>query len=105
MAINFQLIDKTTGEPVSLSHVDELICEDVLFVEVHPRSYGGTVFNWFDTIGYQLAMGFRLEDGDNSVRNYYRNNDLWEEELPMIEKIIDFLQEKYTVHSWVSIGK
>lgn len=108
MALNFMLIDKVTSKPVSLTNVDEIICKELLSVEVHPKKYGGdwtksdNTFNWFDSIGFQLASGRVLEDGDNSVRNYYQQSDMWQEELPTIEKIIDFLQSKYVCHSWVS---
>jgi len=109
MALNFQLLSKTTKEPQYLSQIDELICAQCLNVPVHPKKYGGdgsgNSFNWFDTIGYMLASGKSLEDGDNSVREYYRSSRLWAEELPIIEKIIDFLQARYTVKIWSSWGK
>lgn len=111
MALNFQLLDKVTNEPQSLSKVDEIICVECLNVPVHPKKYGGDcnksnhTFNWFDSIGYQIASGKTLEDGDNSVRKYYQESDMWKEELPIIEKIIDFLQSKYITKSWVSWGK
>lgn len=108
MALNFMLIDKVTSKPVSLTNVDEIICKELLSVEVHPKKYGGdwtksdNTFNWFDSIGFQLAYGKTLEDGDDSVRRYYQQSDMWQKELPIIEKIIDFLQSRYVCHSWVS---
>ena len=105
MAINFQLIDKSTNEPVRLSSIDDEICRNVYNVEPHPRFYGSNVFNWYDTIGFMIASGMSLEDGDNSVRNHYENSDMWKEELPIINQVIDYLQIKYTSRNWVSIGK
>jgi hypothetical protein len=108
MAINFMLKDKVTNKPVSPIDVDEIICKEILNVEAHPKYYGGdctksdNTFNWFDSIGFQLASGKELEDGDNSVRRYYQESDMWQEELPIIEKIIDFLQSRYVCDSWVS---
>lgn len=105
MAINFQLIDKLDKKPVSLTKIDEEICEKVLAEKPHKKYYGGSgknSFNWFDTIGFQLASGKTLEEGQNSVRKYYQTSDDWLEELPIIEKIITFLQNKYTCRSWVS---
>ena len=108
MALNFQLIDKKTDDVINLVPLDEDICKDVLNVEVHPQRYGGigeNSFNWFDTIGFQLASGKTLEEGDNSVRTYYRNSELWEKELPVIESIITYLQDRYTAKNWVSVGR
>lgn len=109
MALNFMLVDKVTSEPVSLITVDEIICKEVLNVEVHPHNYGGdwtksdNTFNWFDSIGFQIASGKTLEDGDDSVKKYYQESDMWQKEYPIIEKIIDFLQSRYTSRSWVSV--
>lgn len=102
MAIYFTLRDKTTLGVVSPDHVDELICKEVLNVPVHPRQYGGDPnlkgsFNWFDTIGFQFANGKTLQDGPNSVRRHYQTSDMWYDELPVLEKIIDFLQSRYVV--------
>ena len=108
MAQNFQLIDKTTNVAVSLSKVDEDICREVLNVEPHHKFYGGNNergFNWFDTIGFQCSCGLTLEDGENSVLNYYQKSDWWKEELPVITQIIEYLKERYTTKHWVSIGK
>ena len=105
MAINFKLFDNYTGQPVSPITLDENICKEVLNCEPHPKFYGGIVFNWFDTIGYMLASGMRLQDGENSVRSHYQQSEIWKEELPIIEKIIDYLQTRYIEKSWVSIGK
>lgn len=97
----FELKSKITGETISSNLVDKLLCEKVYQTVPHDIYYGGQplVFNWFDSIGYMLASGMKLEDGNNSVREYYRNNELWAKELPIIEKTINFLQENYTCKS------
>lgn len=105
MAVNFQLLNKETKEPVGLVEVDERICREIYKEEPHERWWGGTTFNWYDSIGFQLACGLTLEDGENSVRQHYRSSEIWREELPIIEKVIDFLQENYTTKNWVSIGR
>ena len=108
MALNFQLIEKGSQKPASLNQVDVLICENILHEVPHEKYYGGSGknrFNWFDTIGFQLANGKTLEDSEDSVRRYYQESEIWQEELSVIEKIIDFLQENYTVRSWISVGK
>ena len=105
MAVNFQLISKSTNEPVRMSSIDDDICREVYGVEPSEKFFGGGIFNWYDTIGFMLATGMNLEDGDNSVRNHYNNSDIWQEELPYINKVIDYLQSNYTFKSWYSIGK
>lgn len=105
MANNFQLIDKVTDLPVSLSKVDDDICKHVYNCEPHQTRYGGDVFNWFDTIGYMIASGLTLEDGENSVREHYKNSEMWKDEYPVIDKVISYLQSKYKAKSWVSVGK
>lgn len=104
--IHFQLTDKKTKKKMPLSEVDDIICKECLNVPVHPIRYGGdwnksqNTFNWFDTIGFQIASGKTLEEGNNSVRKYYQEAKMWEEELETIEKIISFLQERYNADSW-----
>lgn len=100
MAVNFQLLDKQTGEAVKLVKVDELICTDILKCKPHEKWWGGEVFNWYDSIGFQLAYGKTLEEGEDSIRNYYKNSDMWKEEYPLIDTIISYLQERYNCRSW-----
>jgi len=97
MALHFQLLDKTTGEAQSLSKVDDRICLEVFNCTPHEKVYGGNVFNWFDTIGFQLASGKQLE---NEVYEYFKNSEWWQQELPIIESVIKFLQDNYTSRSW-----
>ena len=100
MAVHFELLDKQTNKPVALVQIDELICQDVFNCTPHSKWWGGEVFNWYDTIGFQLALGRTLEDGDKSVREYYKNATIWADEYPMIDKVISYLQQFYTSRSW-----
>jgi hypothetical protein len=101
MALHFQLLDKTTREAQSLSKVDDRICLEVFNCTPHEKKYGGEVFNWFDSIGFQLASGKSLnETDDDYVLAYYKNSEWWQEELPIIENVIKFLQENYTSRNW-----
>lgn len=110
MAVNFKLLDKSTLTPISLITVDEDICTKVLQVPTHETFWGGVgenSFNWYATIGFMLASGLTLEDTPSegiSVRAYYQQSEIWQEELPIIEKIIDYLQSKYISKSWSSWG-
>jgi len=105
MAVNFQLLDKTTKVAVPLVAVDEQVCIDVLNCTPHEKWWGGEVFNWYDTIGFQLASGKTLDDGEKSVRKHYQESDLWVEEYPIIDRIISYLQDRYTTKSWYSCGR
>ncbi len=70
----FQLFPLNSDSPkesgaVSLSRIDEEICQ-LLGSQVHDRFYGGTgenSFNWFDTIGFQIACGKPL--GSSELRD------------------------------------
>jgi hypothetical protein len=92
----FQLFDKSSSEVVSLISVDERICKEVYNVEPHSKYWGSTVFNWYDTIGFTIAMGKSLDQ----VRDHYVKSDVWLEELPIINKVLDFLEDNYTTRSF-----
>lgn len=94
----FQLLDKETNTPVSLALVDNLICREVYNTEPDKHFYGGNVFNWFDSIGFQIAMGKDLAQ----TREYYVNSTMWFDELPHILPVIDYLEQKYTTRSFYS---
>lgn len=98
----FQLLDKQTGEATSLSAIDNSICTEVLNVPTDERMYGGGfvsgAFNWFDTIGFQIATGKSL--GSQELRDHYLKSDLWADEAPVISKILDYLEARYTSHSF-----
>lgn len=88
----FQLIDRTTGEAASLNKVDEEICA-LIDRPVDPRLY---VENWFDTIGFEIAMGTPLESP--------AMDELLTKQWPHRihhPKILAFLREKYKSDAWV----
>ena len=58
MAVYFQLYTIGSGEPVVLNRLDETLCT-FLGVDVHPTRY---VEDWFDVIGFRLAMGDSFEE-------------------------------------------
>lgn len=88
----FQLLKD--GSPVSLNKLDEDICKDVLHVEPHPKFYGGeNQINWFDSIGFQIAMGKEL--GTEELRK-----EVIDYEMPQLVKILDYLEERYTSTSF-----
>lgn len=97
----FQLLDKTSNEPVSLSLVDEQICKEVYKTKPHAKWYGGDVFNWFDSIGFQIAMGKSLPQ----VREYYNTNPLWEEERIYINPALNYIEEHYNARSYYAVNR
>lgn len=101
MPVCFKLFSKDNQEKaISLTLIDERICREVLNVEPHPKWYGGTVFNWFDTIGFMIASSSDMYLGSAALREHYSKSEMWAEEWPMIEKILDFLEANYTSTSF-----
>jgi len=98
----FQLLDKQTGEAVSLNRLDESICTEVLNVPTHDHMYGGGYvpggFNWFDTIGFQIATGKPL--GSQELRDHYLKSEIWADEAPVIGRVLDYLEARYTSDSF-----
>jgi len=92
MANYLKFLDKTSNELVSLFSIDERICKEVYHVEPHDKDWGSDVFDWYNTIGFQLSTGKSIEE----VRQHYVTSDLWTEELPTILPVIEFLENNYT---------
>ena len=83
----FQILDKVSGEPVVLQHVDERLCQH-FGVPVDPDSW---YLGWYDAIGFELAIGWTFAE----LREANADN---EEYLA----IIDCLDAWYNVNSWAS---
>ncbi len=93
-----ELLDKTTNAAIGLHTVDMRICREVFNTEPHPKLWGSTVFNWYDTIAFQLASGKSLPE----VREYFNTSDIWEDERPVINEIVSFLEANYNTRSFYS---
>jgi len=102
MALHFQLLSKETGNPVPLSKVDEILCNEVLKVAVHPKMYGGGYgegsLNWFDTIGFEIACGKEL--GSKELRDEFSNSDRWGESISLFLTVLDHMEANYTSTSF-----
>lgn len=100
MAQCFQLFDKTTGEVVNLHKLDELICTEVLHVEVHPKMYGGGYVegscDWISSIGYAIATHPERYLGSTALRERLSNGGWNESYSAKLLKILDYLEERYT---------
>lgn len=103
-----KFISKASKEAVSLSKIDEEIC-NLLGVEVHENLYGGGYvkgsFNWFDIIGFRISTNNDNNLGQPALREYYKESTIWKEDLPVINKILDYLEENYTSSAWYQVGK
>lgn len=100
MSAKFQLIDNKTNEPVALNQVDEEICE-LLNVDVHPKFYGGDQYNWFNTIGFQIAIGKPL--GSKELRDYVTDSSPngWTADYAAKGRLVlDYLENTYTSRAW-----
>tara|TARA_R110002167_G_scaffold1337_1_gene5922 strand:+ start:12689 stop:12994 length:306 start_codon:yes stop_codon:yes gene_type:complete len=100
MSNNFQLIDNKTNEAVAVNQIDKEIC-DLLDVDVHPKFYGGDQYNWFNTIGFQIAMGKPL--GSEELRDYITDTSPngWSKEWAEMGKtVLDYLESTYTSKAW-----
>ena len=100
MASCFQLFEKETNQIVSLSSVDDAICTEVLNTQPHPKLYGGTVFDWFNSIGFMIAIGKPL--GSQELRDHYLADESWAKYAPVIKQILDYMESKYTSRSFYS---
>lgn len=102
----FQLFVKGESTPCSLTKVDEDICLNVLNVPVHGYDWGGNCmdarsFNWYDTIGFNIAMGKPL--GSAELRNHFNSSEWWQENLTVINKILTYLEENYSSSAWYEV--
>lgn len=52
----FQLTEKESGKVLTLNRIDEMFCQEVLNVKAHEKYYGAAIFDWFNTIGFCLAV-------------------------------------------------
>ena len=100
MASNFQLFPKGSNIAARLFDIDEEICTKVLNVPVHEKVYGGSGFDWFNTIGYLIASGRKL--GSEELR---LKVDEWTDNDPIGVKVLAYLEENYSSESFRTFGK
>lgn len=83
----FQLINKLNGEPANLNNVDAELCE-MLNVPVDPKHF---VCSWYNTIGFAASCGHSFEK---------MRNEIFVDAEPTAIKIINYLDEHYTIRCW-----
>tara|TARA_R110000851_G_scaffold96834_1_gene210052 strand:- start:313 stop:618 length:306 start_codon:yes stop_codon:yes gene_type:complete len=100
MPNNFQLTCKITKKLVAINQIDKEICS-LLDVPVHPKRYGGDEYDWFNIIGFKIAVGSPL--GSEELRNYVTDtssNGWGLASATKGEKILDYLENTYTSEAW-----
>lgn len=100
MSVKFQLIDNKTGEAVTFHQLDEEICE-LINVDVQPRTWGGNEYNWYNIIGFKIAMGNAL--GSKELRDYVTDHspEGWGLDWATKgKKVLDYLEKNYTSKAW-----
>lgn len=100
MPNNFQLTCKVTKKPVAINQIDKEICM-LLNVCVHPKFYGGDKYNWFNIIGFQIAMGKPL--GSQELRDYVTDTSFngWDREYAEMGRLVlNYLENTYTSRAW-----
>lgn len=95
----FQLIDKTTGQPVILQKLDDKICEH-MGVTPDPVKYYRC---WFDIIGFKLACGKNFDQIRADLNQLLEEDKddpderaFWEDLL----KVLDFIVAGYESSAW-----
>lgn len=86
----FQLIRKTTGEAETFVIIDEEICAH-LNVEPDPIEF---LAGWYDSIGIRAASGNDWAKIREDLKEY-----------DTLSRIVDFLEEHYTISSWYQRGR
>ena len=97
MSVKFQLLSKKTNEPVSLNQVDTEIC-NLLDIPVHPKRYGGDLYNWYNLIGFQIAVGKPL--GSKELRDYVTDRWLGDTWVKTGHIVLNYLENTYTSEAW-----
>ena len=73
----------------------------LLNVCIHPKFYGGEEYNWFNIIGFQIAMGLPL--GSQGLRDYVTDTSPngWTADYAAKGRLVlDYLENTYTSRAW-----
>lgn len=96
MPVCFQLIDRTSGIPATLQHVDAQLCQN-LDLPFHNELY--TCW-WYDIIGFKLALGKSFAEITNDLRdNQAKYPKNWQDYQDLL-RINAFLLEYYESSAW-----
>ncbi len=108
MAANIRFYPKSatsSKDALPLNQVDAEICAH-FDAEVHPQRY---YFGWFDHIAYYLAAGKTWDQvraiHDKDYRADYKGAGIDDSIVDHRLAIIDFMESRYNVNTWVTVGK
>jgi len=106
----FQLTRKSNlkAGPVSFVEIDEEICKHF---GVEPEPLGGRYYyEWYESIGFRLAIGKTLEQTRAQFVEYTqepedKHSPNYKAYYERLIEIVDYLNEHYTSDAWAQIGK
>ena len=92
MPNTFQLIRKKNNKAITLNRLDAIICR-LVGVECLKKHYGGKQYDWFNSIGWYIAMGNSLGSKELEL-TLYKNDIL---------AIDDWIAKKYGIEVAIKI--
>jgi hypothetical protein len=81
--VTFTRIGETV--PADYYDIDAEICEHVLDTPVHDVEWGGGKLDWYNSIGFALALGASPE----KIKSVFKN--------PLLRGVMDFLESRYVI--------
>lgn len=90
----FQLVSKTTNEPVKLQEVDDLLREELGFEPDEDKWLG----DWYNTLGLSFAVGLTAYD----IRENWRGTSVWSKDRFLLDRILVIIERDYSVNHWRS---
>ncbi len=107
MAVNIRFYPKSatsSKDALDLNVVDAEICTH-FEAEVHPDYW---FYNWYYTIAFWLALGKTWDETraiTESQREYFADMGDKDDIVNVRLRIIDFMESRYNINTWISIGK
>jgi len=99
----FQLVSKVSGEPEPFIKIDREMCEHFN----QPCDEVKYFADWYDTIGFRVAMGKSFDDILQEFGGYLRDDRTeYERNFYALQiEIVRYLKERFDTNAWARIGK
>jgi hypothetical protein len=94
----------TSEDALDLNVVDAEICVHFKH-DTHPKDW---YYNWFNAIAFWLALGKTWDETraiTEDQREYFTAMGDKDDIVNVRLKIIDFMESRYLVNTWVTVGK
>jgi hypothetical protein len=107
MAANIRFYPKSATraeDALDLNVVDAEICAH-FEAEVHPDDW---YYNWYNVIAFWFALGKTWDETraiTEDQREYFASTGDKDDIVNVRLRIIDFMESRYQVNTWVSVGK